>query len=160
MSTSHTASNINLKIELRMKCFIQLARKSLIDNIESELSNTSNEEMRDALITKLTEVLKSDLRLVTSSGMVSTRTPPTEPVRVRGTRLRLKNIQDVNNYRKFCIAIADKLGYTSDFADSPFNTLPRNARIYEALKILFHEHNLTQMDLDKIVEECEDSSIA
>lgn len=150
-------SNINLRVDLKIKCFIQLAKKLIVDNIENELAKADTDEMKDALIIKLGEILESDIKFVKTPVYThyQERIPPSEPVRVRGTQLRLKNISTVSKYRVFCKKIADKLKYASDFSDAPFNTLPRNARIYEALKLLYHEKDFTQEDLDKIVEECE-----
>lgn len=150
-------SNINLRVDLKIKCFIQLAKKLVVDSIETEIAKTDNEEMKDALINKLGEILESDIKFIKTQ-MYNTyqqRTPPSVPVLVRGTHLKLKNISSVPKYRAFCTKIADMLNYASDFSNAPFNNLPKNARIYEALKTLSRERNLTQEELDKIVEECE-----
>ena len=153
-------SSVALCVNLKMKGFIQDAKKVIIEKIESELDKTDNIEMKNALVEKWKEALENDLKLVKNREPRETfqRAPPVEPVKVRGTRLLLKNINDANNYRKFCTTIATKLNYNSDFSDSPYCYRPKNARVYEAIKELYKTKNLTQEELDKIVEESEASS--
>lgn len=156
-----TSSNIHLRVELKMKCFIQLARKCIVDNIEEEIEKTDNEELREALVEKLTEVLESDLILnnprptVLSIVNVSQQRIPTEPVNVRGTPLKLKNMPNSIVYRKFCTSVANILGYAPDFSDSPFNNLVKNTRVYEAIKRLYTSGRIDQESLDQLVQDAE-----
>lgn len=154
-------SNTNLRIELKMKCFIQLARKCIVDNIEEEIEKTDNEEIREALIEKLTEVLESDLvfnkpnPVVLSVVGIQQQRIPTEPVNVRGTPLKLKNMPNNIVYRRFCTNIANILGYAPDFSDSPFNNLVRNTRVYEAIKRLYISGRIDQESLDQMVQDAD-----
>lgn len=154
------SSNTQLRVELKMKCCIQLARKCIVDSIEEEIEKTDG-ELREALIEKLTEVLENDLIIVkskstnTSVNYNTQQRVPTEPVNVRGTPLKLKNMTSSMVYRRFCTNIANLLGYTSDFSDAPFNNLVKNTRIYEAIKRLYSSGRIDQELLDQMVREAE-----
>lgn len=156
-----TSSNTQLLVELKMKCFVQLARKCIVDNIEEEIGKTDSEEMREALVEKLTEVLESDLvfnkpkPVIISNFNVQQQRIPTEPVNVRGTPLKLKNIPNNIVYRKFCTSIANLLGYSPDFSDAPFNNLVRNTRVYEGIKQLYMSGRMDQGYLDQLVQDAE-----
>lgn len=153
-------SNINLRVDLKMKCFIQLARKCIVDNIEEEIEKTDNEDLRKALIDKLTEVLENELILQKpktvnlSSISAPVKKIPVEPVNVKGTPMFLKNM-NINAYRNFCKNISDTMGYEADFSDAPFNNLPRNSRIYVAIKKLYSSGKIDQESLDNLVLEAE-----
>jgi hypothetical protein len=153
-------SNITIKIDNILKDILKDARKLVINRIKEEVSNNENKELNDALINKLTDILESDLRFVKQSYTreVVRNNPPTEPVKVRGTKLKLKNINNPTEYRKFCTIIAEQLGYLQDFTNSPFSNLPRNSRIYEAIRILHKDKNLTQEELDNLVDSCNSSN--
>lgn len=155
-----SSSNTHLRVELKMKCFVQLARKCIVDNLEAEIEKTDNEELREALVEKLTEVLESDLvfnkpKPVVLSVVGIQQRVPTEPVNVRGTPLKLKNMPNSVVYRKFCTSVANILGYAPDFSDAPFNNLVRNTRVYEAIKRLYTSGRLDQDALDQLVQEAE-----
>lgn len=156
-----TSSNTHLRVELKMKCFIQLARKCIVDNIEEEIEKTENEALREALVDKLTEVLESDLVFnkpkpnVLPIINVSQQRIPTEPVNIRGTPLKLKNMPNSVVYRKFCTSISDILGYAPDFSDSPFNNLVKNTRVYEAIRRLYSSGRIDQDTLDQLVQDAE-----
>lgn len=156
-----SSSNNHLRVELKMKCFIQLARKCIVDNLEEEIEKTDNDELREALVEKLTDVLESDLVFnkskpaVISIVGIQQQKIPSEPVNVRGTPLKLKNMPNSVVYRKFCTSIANILGYSPDFSDSPFNNLVRNTRVYEAIKRLYNSGKMDQEFLDQLVQEAE-----
>jgi len=156
-----TSSNINLRVELKMKCFIQLARKCIVDNLEEEIEKTDNEELREALVEKLTEVLENDLVLNKPKPIILTvndirpQRIPTEPVNIRGTPLKLKNMPSSIIYRRFCAKIASMLNFAPDFSDAPFNNLARNTRVYEAIKRLYNSGKIDQESLDQLVQESE-----
>lgn len=165
------SSTVNLRVNSSMICFYQEAKKLITDRIEgeiakanesianskSETSKQETEELKNAYINKLMHILESDIKFIRPQPTreVIQRMPPTEPVKVRGTCLTLKNIPNATNYKEFCSVISKKLNFKSDFSDAPFNVLPRNARIYEAIKILYRDNKINQDELDKIVEECE-----
>lgn len=153
------SSKTHLRVDLKMKCFIQLARKCIVDNLEEEIEKTDNEELKEALIEKLTDVLECDLIInkirPNPTTHISQRIP-NEPVSVRGTPLKLKNMSNNIVYRKFCTAIANSGGYAPDFSDAPFNNLLKNTRVYEAIRRLFTSGNIDQEALDKIVQEAEE----
>lgn len=153
-------SFINQKVK---DCLIS-SRKYIISEFEKEIKNAEgNDFLKEKLIVKLSDIIESDLRLIKVNNKHHTSTLnfnskcPIAPVNIRGTNLYLKNISNVNDYKKFCKKISDMLGFNSDFSDSPFNHLPKNSRIYEAIKILHCNHNLVQKNLDKLVKECEES---
>ena len=153
-----TSSNINLRVDLKMKCFVQLARKCIVDNIEAEIDKTDNEEMRQALVTKLTEVLENDLIFTKPKNIVVSlqhiRTP-TEPVSVRNTPLKLKNMSNSLVYKRFCASVASLLGCNVDYSDTTFGNLPKNARVYEGIKRLYSSGRLDQESLDQLVSDAE-----
>lgn len=156
------SSNNKLRVELKMKCFIQLARKCIVDNLEEEIGKTDNDELRESLVEKLTEILESDVVFVKPKTTIISVTNlqqkiPTEPVTVRGTPLKLKNMPSGAVYRKFCTSIADMLGYAHDFSDSPFNNLLRNARVYEGIKRLYSSGKIDQEIIDDLVKEAEET---
>jgi hypothetical protein len=154
------SSNIQLRVDNKMKYFIQLARKCILDSLEEEIEKTENEELREALSLKLTEVLENDLIINKSRPRhnfnVQYQRIPTDPVYVRGTSLKLKNVNNTA-YKKFCNTIADIMGYTPDFSDSPFNNIPKNARVYEALKKLYSSGRMDQEYLDQLIQDAESS---
>jgi hypothetical protein len=141
-----------------------MARKCIVDSIEEEIEKTDNEELREAFIEKLTDVLESDITFnkpkptILSVVNVQSQKIPSEPVSVRGTPLKLKNMDNVT-YRKFCTNIADMSGYASDFSDAPFNNIVKNARVYEAIKRLYLSGRIDQELLDNLVKEMEDVSL-
>lgn len=153
-----TSSNVQLRVDNKMKYFIQLARKCIVDSLEEEIEKTENEEMREALSLKLTEVLENDLIInkikPRTNFNVQYQRPPSDPVHVRGTSLKLKNINNVA-YKKFCNSIADILGYLADFSDAPFNNLSKNARVYEAIKRLYSSGRMDQEYLDQLIQDAE-----
>jgi len=159
-----TSSNIQLRVDLKMKCFIQLARKCIVDNIEEEIEKTDNDEIREALIEKLTMILEGDIiftkpsynnRNTSRVNTSSSQRIPSEPVNVRGTPLKLKNMSNNIIYHKFCSNIAKLSGYAPDFSDSPFNNLVKNTRVYEAIKRLYASGLIDQNDLDQLVNDAE-----
>jgi len=154
-----TSSNSHLLIQEKMKFLVQLARKCVIDNIEDEIAKAESEDIRSAYVDKLTEILESELVFNKPKTYVITvkhQGVPSEPVNVRGTSLKLKNMTNNVVYRKFCTSIANVLGYASDFSDAPFGNLPRNTRVYEAIKKLYSSGRLDQESLDQLVQEAEE----
>ncbi len=155
------SSNTNLRVDLKMKCFIQLARKCIVDNLEEEIEKTDNEEMKEALIEKLTDVLENDLIISKRKNNIvilssfQQKKSPVEPVNVRGTPLKLKNMSSNTVYRKFCTNIANMLGYQSDFSDAPFYNYTKNNRVYEAIKVLYSSGKIDQESLDQLVTDAE-----
>lgn len=148
-----STTTVNNKIKLLTECSIRQARLMIIKTFEEEMKTTDSKELKEALMSKITDMYEYDL--VFDKPRTINRVLPTGPVKVRGTTLTLKNIPNENNYRKFCAAIAEKLNYQSDFSDSPFKDYPKNTRIYEAIKSLYRQHDFTQDDLDEIVNFCE-----
>lgn len=157
-------STSTLRVDLKMKCFIQLARKCLVDNLEEEIEKTENPEIKESLIEKLTEVLECDIifsrpRVYNNVNDYNQRKKiPNEPVNVRGTPLKLRNMSNTVIYRKFSASIANILGYTPDFSDAPFSNIARNNRVYEAIKLLYKSGKMDQEQLDCLVTEAENSN--
>lgn len=156
MSSNNTSSNIHLRIENRMKCFIELARECIINNIEEEIEKVNDPDLKNAFRNKLTEVLESDILITRPKSVVILSAPKilTEPVNIRHTPLKLKNMSN-SVYRKFCSNIATMSGYAPDFSDAPFNNLSRNTRVYEAIKRLYNSGKITQEIIDQMVAEVE-----
>lgn len=156
------SSNIQLKVDNKMKCFIQLARKTIVDLLEEEIEKTDNEELRSALTDKVTEVLECDLvvyrpKQVVISVLNINQKLPKEPVTVKGTPLKVKNMSNPLVYRNFCASVANLANYAPDFSDSPFSNYNRNSRVYEAIKRLYTSGRIDQETLDTLVQEAEDS---
>ena len=156
-----TSSNTNLKVELKMKCFVQLARKCIVDNLEEEIEKTDDDELREALVEKLTEVLENDIifdkpRNNTPVVHKPQQRIPTEPVNVRGTPLKLKNMSNSTIYRNFCKSIADLCECAPDFSDTQFSNMVRYTRVYEAIKRLYNSGKIDQDTLDQLVKEAEE----
>lgn len=151
--------NVQLRVDIKMKCIIQLARKCIVDNLEQEIEkNNINDEYRDALIEKLTEILEGELVINKAKSVVvpvNAKRIPVDPVNIRGTPLKLKIMPDNAVYRRFCTNVANVLGYSSDFSDAPFNNLMKNTRVYEALKYLHVSGQLDQDKLDQMVKTAE-----
>lgn len=152
-----TQSSVSLIVNLKIKGIIQEAKTVIIDKIENERNKATTDEMKEAFAEKWAEAIDGELKLIPKQTPREPfqRSPPTEPVHVRGTKLFLKNIKDANNYRKFCNNIATRLNYASDFSDAPYYYRPKNARVYEAIKELYKNQSLTQEELDKMVTDCE-----
>ena len=151
------ASNIQLKVDNKMKCFIQLARKTIIDHLEEEIEKTENNDLRLALTDKITEVLEGDLIISKPKQVIVSivQKLPKEPVTVKGTPLKVKNMSNPIVYRKFCTLIADQLNYAPDFSDSPFSNYNKNARVYEAIKRLYTSGRIDQELLNDIIQDAE-----
>jgi hypothetical protein len=149
---------MNLTVDNKMKSFLQLARQHLVETIEAEIEKTvDNEELRSVYISKLTDVLEGELKIIRShpTDNFVRKNVPNAPVKVRGTNLYLKNIPNNEVYQKVCTAIARRLGFNDDFSDAPFIDLPKNNRVYEALRMLHYNQGLSQCSLDGIIKECE-----
>jgi hypothetical protein len=143
------SSNIKLSIDLKLKCFMHLAKKDIVDNIEQEIEKNDNEELRIAFIEMLNDVLNSELYL----SKPKFNKLPNEPVKIKGTPLKLQVMTNTTEFHNFCATIAKLSGYKSDFSDAPFNNLSKNARIYEAIRKLYISGNITQDILDDIVRQ-------
>lgn len=157
------SSSVNIKVDTKMKSILQLAKKTIIDNIELEIEKAEDEEVRETFINRLTFVLEGELKIIKNNNSSPFKTfgkknIPTAPVKVRGTNLYLKNMANSDSYNKFCTDIANKLGYESDFSNAPFAHIPKNNRVYEAIKILHFQQGLSQHDLDMLVIESETNS--
>lgn len=60
--TNGMSSIVNQKVKAKMKCLMQLAKDSVIDNLEVEIEKCTNDEIRDAYISELNEVYRSELK--------------------------------------------------------------------------------------------------
>lgn len=151
----YTNNNINYVNTFFKKCLLNY-KQSIINNFNEEIKNTDDNELKEMLILKLSDIIESDIKIIKINNNLPSKCP-TNPVHIRGTNLYLKNMTDINVYKKFCLYISNTLGFLPDFSDSQFSYLPITARIYEAIKILHFSFNLTQKELNKIVTHCENT---
>ena len=137
------------QVDKMFRTLLTLARKTVIDELEKAIKDTDNIKTKIELGEKLQDTMQGELRLFQARSEPIRRVPQT-PVYIKGTNLSLKNL-DRDHYVRFCHAISNKLGYKNDFSDSPFVHCSRQNRVYEAIKVLYNEHNLNQEELDEIV---------
>ena len=145
-------SSANTKtVDFQIDTFLRNARKLMVDSIAAEIKKAEingDAELHELYAQRYSDILASELKIVkytTSPAYVhNKRNTPIHPVKIRDTKLQLKNISNSNNYRKFCVAIASKMGYNEDFSDSPFANCPKTNRVFEYQKLILHFFLLIQ----------------
>ena len=149
-----TEFEVQAKVEKLMEMHIRGARRFLITQLEKSMIEAEGDDMKLAISLKIEEAEQKELRLVYIRQLPVKKIPST-PVNIRDTNLVLKNIQDNDKYRNFCNNIAKRYGCKYDFSDTPFGTIPKKNRVYEAIKNMYDDGKFTQDDLNKCVENAE-----
>jgi hypothetical protein len=146
-------NNIRFKVESIMKSCINNAKRNIVDEIETQVGATENQELKEALSLKINEVWTSNLVLMKQR---SINFPiRKEPIKVKNTPLYLRNVSSVA-FKKLCELIASLLDCSPDFSDPMFGNLTQNSRVYEAIRRLYTAGNIHQELLDELTDKAEE----
>jgi hypothetical protein len=152
-NTKKMSNTLKYLIDDIMRSCFNNAKRSIIDNLELEMSKTRNPELKELLAAKSDEIINSVIYVRPRVAVNYSN----ERFKVNGTPLYVDKLPQ-NAFIKFKTAIANLLACKPDFSDHPrIGDLQPTARVYGAIKILHDRGEMDQQSLDELVDEAKNT---